>query len=90
MILPYTVERLTAKAILERVKTLAIAKWGEDEWIPKIVQAYAKLEGTSAAKRRSQIVRVFEVGSCNLDTAILLLDVVGCRLKIERPVVEDF
>jgi len=84
------VERLTAQAVLEKVKTLAIAKWGYDDWILELVRVYAKLDGTTPVKRRSQIVRAFEVGGCNLDTAILLLEAVGCRLKIERTVVEDF
>jgi hypothetical protein len=84
------VERLTAETVLEKVKSLAIARWGEDDWVLELVRVYAKLDGTTAAKRRSQIVRAFEVGGCTLDTAILLLECVGCRLKIERTVVEDF
>jgi hypothetical protein len=83
-------DRLTAEAVLGKVKELAIAKWGEDDWMARLVQIYAKLDGTTPVKRRSQIGRVFEVGSCTLDTAILLLECVGCRLKIERTVVEDF
>jgi hypothetical protein len=90
MILIAAVERLTAETILNKVKTLAIERWGEDDWILELVRVYAKLDGTTPVKRRSQIVRAFEVGGCNLDTAILLLESVGCRLKIERTVVEDF
>jgi hypothetical protein len=84
------VERLTSKDVLNKVKALAIAQWGEDDWLLELVRVYAKLDSATPVNRRSQIVRAFEVGSCNLDTAILLLESVGCRLKIEWTVVEDF
>jgi hypothetical protein len=90
MILIAAVERLTSEAILGKVKTLAIERWGEDDWTLQIVRAYAELDGTTAKKRRSTILRAFEEGSCTLNTAILLLETVGCKLKIERTVIEDF
>ncbi|MCY7283360.1 MAG: hypothetical protein LH679_07925 [Cyanobacteria bacterium CAN_BIN43] len=41
---------------------MAIARWGEDRWILELVRVYAKLDGTTPVKRRSQIVRAFNMG----------------------------
>lgn len=81
-------ERLTAETYLAKVKALAIAKWGEADWMAKLVRAYAKLDNATPVNRRSQIGRAFEVGNCNLDTALLLMECVGYRLKIERVIIE--
>jgi hypothetical protein len=78
--------RLTSKAVLDKVKALAIDRWGEDRWISELVRVYAKLDGTTPVKRRSQIARAFDVGGCTLETAILLLESVGCKLVIEQTV----
>lgn len=51
--------------MLNKGKALAIARWGEDRWILELVRVYAKLDGTTPVKRRSQIVRGLHVGDCD-------------------------
>lgn len=78
----------TAQDILERIKTRAIARWGEKKWIARLVEEYVKLaiaqgdEKATPINRRPQIERVFKVGSCTLDTAIVLAAAVGCRFQM--------
>ena len=82
------------QAILNRIKQRAIAQWGEDKWVVNLVREYVKLataqgdEKATVINRRPQIQRTFEVGSCTLDTAILLAAAVGCRFQMSCTTVE--
>ncbi|UBF27461.1 hypothetical protein K9N68_05815 [Kovacikia minuta CCNUW1] len=76
-------ELTTAKAILERIRERAIARWGEEKWLLELVREYCKIMGEGTVRtRKSQIERVFEVGSCTVDTAIALAAAVGCRFQM--------
>jgi hypothetical protein len=72
---------------LESIKARAIARWGDD-WLLEIVREYVRLANskgdTKAAvnNRKSQMQRAFEVGSCRLETAMLLAEAVGCRFQM--------
>jgi len=80
-------EITTCKAILERIKARAIAKFGE-KWLLNLVREYVSLsivngdEKATVINRRNQIERVFNVGSCNADTLIMLVAAVGCRFQM--------
>jgi hypothetical protein len=85
------VEPGTSAAVLNAIKARAIKTWGEENWFKSIVNEYVRLEqqrgGEGAKKatyvnRRNQIDRAFEVGSCNLETAMLLAAAVGCRFQM--------
>ncbi|HEY9762381.1 MAG TPA: hypothetical protein V6D07_07635 [Trichocoleus sp.] len=76
-------------AVLETIKDRAIKRWGEENWLLEIVREYVRLanEQSGEAKatvnnRKTQIQRAFEVGSCNLETAMLLAATVGCRFQM--------
>jgi hypothetical protein len=95
------VEISTAAAILERIKQRAIAKWGEEKWKANLVREYVKFaklqdpqkhKDATSVNRRPQIERAFEVGSCTLDTAIILAAAVGCRFQMActEVTVEEF
>jgi hypothetical protein len=94
IILDEYVEMTSSTAILERIRERAIAKWGEEKWIVGIVRAYveiAKAQGDEKAttvNRRTQIERVFDKGSCNLETAISLAAAVGCRFQMACTQIE--
>lgn len=85
---------ISAAVILERIKQRAIDRWGEEKWQINLVRQYAKLaqaQGDDKATpntRRGQIIRAFEVGSCTLDTAILLAAAVGCRFQMACTTIE--
>jgi hypothetical protein len=72
---------------LESIKARAIARWGDD-WLLEIVREYVRLansKGDTKAtvnNRKSQMQRAFEVGSCRLETAMLLAEAVGCRFQM--------
>jgi hypothetical protein len=72
---------------LESIKARAIARWGDD-WLLEIVREYVRLansQGDTKAtvnNRKSQMQRAFEVGSCRLETAMLLAEAVGCRFQM--------
>lgn len=84
----YAVEPGSPSAVLEAIKTRAIARWGDDDWLLEIVREYVRLanaQGDDKAtvnNRKSQTQRAFEVGSCRLDTAILLAQAVGCQFQM--------
>jgi len=84
----------TAATILGHIKQRAIVLWGEEKWLVNLVREYAKVaqaQGDQRAtpnNRRAQIHRTFEVGSCTLDTAILLAAAVGCRFQMSCTTVE--
>jgi hypothetical protein len=88
------VELTTSSAILERIKSRAIAQFGEDKWIAGLVREYVKLaqangdEKATTINRRPQIERAFKVGSCTLDTAIALAAAVGCRFQMTCTSIE--
>ncbi len=77
----------TARKILEAIQNRAQQRWGE-RWLLNLVQEYVKLaqangdEKATTINRRPQIERAFKVGSCTLDTAILLAASVGCRFQL--------
>jgi hypothetical protein len=83
----YVVETGSPSAVLEAIKARAIARWGDD-WLLEIVREYVRLansQGDTKAtvnNRKSQIQRAFEVGSCRLDTAMLLAEAVGCHFQM--------
>lgn len=83
----YVVEPKSPSAVLEAIKTRAIARWGDD-WLLEIVREYVRLanaQGDTKAtvnNRKSQTQRAFEVGSCRLDTAMLLAEAVGCQFQM--------
>ena len=83
----YVVEHGSPSAVLEAIKTRAIARWGDD-WLLEIVREYVRLanaQGDTKAtvnNRKSQTQRAFEVGSCRLDTAMLLAEAVGCQFQM--------
>ncbi len=72
---------------MESIKARAIARWGDD-WLLEIVREYVRLansQGDTKAtvnNRKSQMQRAFEVGSCRLETAMLLAEAVGCRFQM--------
>ena len=72
---------------MESIKARAIARWGDD-WLLEIVREYVRLansKGDTKAtvnNRKSQMQRAFEVGSCRLETAMLLAEAVGCRFQM--------
>jgi hypothetical protein len=80
-------ETTTCKAILERIKQRAIDKFGE-KWLLNLVKSYVAIavengdEKATVINRRNQIERVFNVGSCNADTLIMLAAAVGCRFQM--------
>ncbi|WP_143780201.1 hypothetical protein [Leptolyngbya sp. 'hensonii'] len=66
--------------------------------MPNLAREYVRLtqelgdtEATYESRRR-QIYRVFEVHSCNLDTAIVLAAAVGCRFQMActEVTIEEF
>jgi hypothetical protein len=83
----YVVEPGSPSAVLESIKARAIARWGDD-WLLEIVREYVRLansQGDTKAtvnNRKSQMQRAFEVGSCRLETAMLLAEAVGCRFQM--------
>ncbi len=83
----YAVEPGSPSAVLESIKARAIARWGDD-WLLEIVREYVRLansKGDTKAtvnNRKSQMQRAFEVGSCRLETAMLLAEAVGCRFQM--------
>lgn len=85
---------ITASLILERIKTRAISKWGEEKWIVGLVRAYVEIanangdDKATTINRRPQIERAFKAGSCTLDTAIALAAAVGCRFQMSCTTVE--
>jgi len=86
MIVLMTSPEITSAQVLERIKERAIAKWGEKRWKLELVQEYCRLEDNPKAtpiNRRPQIYRVFETGSCTLETALRLANAVGCRFYLE-------
>ena len=72
---------------MESIKARAIARWGDD-WLLEIVREYVRLansKGDTKAtvnNRKSQMQRACEVGSCRLETAMLLAEAVGCRFQM--------
>lgn len=85
---------MTGKDVLERIKQRAINRWGQEKWLANLVREYVKLailqgdEKATPINRRPQIQRTFEVGSCTLDTAILLAAAVGCRFQMACTTIE--
>ena len=83
----YVVEPGSPSAVLDSIKARAIARWGDD-WLLEIVREYVRLansKGDTKAtvnNRKSQMQRAFEVGSCRLETAMLLAEAVGCRFQM--------
>ncbi|GAB4379739.1 MAG: hypothetical protein Kow00121_34490 [Elainellaceae cyanobacterium] len=79
---------ISGKDILERIKARAIAQWGQEKWIAGLVNEYVKIaqangdDKATAVNRRPQLERAFKVGSCTLDTAIMLAAAVGCRFQM--------
>lgn len=82
-----SLETTTCKAILERIKARAIAKFGE-KWLLNLVREYVEIaqqngDGKATViNRRNQIERAFNVGSCTADTLIQLAAAVGCRFQM--------
>lgn len=80
-------ENKDSKAVLERIKEQAIAKWG-DKWMAKLATNYAEIarsrgdEKATAVTRRAQLERAFDTGGCNLETALMLAQAVGCRFQL--------
>lgn len=78
----------SGNVILERIKSRAIAQWGQEKWIANLVNEYVKIaqangdDKATAVNRRPQLERAFKVGSCTLDTAIMLAAAVGCRFQM--------
>jgi hypothetical protein len=82
---------LSGAPILERIKSRAIARWGEERWLLELVREYCKIiddEAATVRNRKPQIQRAFEVGSCTLDTAIALAAAVGCQFQMACNTVE--
>lgn len=86
--------------VLECIKIRAIDRWGEKKWLVELVREYVKItnaqgdEKATTINRRPQIERAFKVGSCTLDTAIVLAAAVGCKFQLHcttiRVEVEEF
>jgi hypothetical protein len=80
-------EITTCKAILERIKKRAIAKYG-DKWLAGLTNDYVRLaksqgdEKASPGSRRSQLERIFERESCSADSLIMLVASVGCKFQM--------
>ncbi len=87
------VETATGKEILEAIRRRAMERW-QDKWMAELVKAYVKIaiangdEGATVVKRRSQLERAFEGGSCTINTLIWLAAAVGCRLQLVCTSVE--
>lgn len=86
-----------AKAITEAIKLEAQTIWGE-KWLPRLVSQYCEIEASETgqalnpSQRRSQLVRVFDVGNPTLETLIRLMACVGMTLEasITRKEVKRF
>ena len=80
-------ELTTSETILQRIKQRAIDKFGE-KWIAGIVREYVSIalsqgdQKATTVNRRPHIERVFNIGSCNADTLIMLAAAVGCRFQM--------
>jgi hypothetical protein len=89
-------EKTIGKPILDAIQRRAIAKWGEKKWRVKLVENYviaAQMEGDikeNIIKRRPQIERALEVGSCKLETAMLLAEAVDCKFQLHCVEIEEF
>lgn len=87
------VETATAREILEAIQRRSTDRWGE-KWLAELVKAYVKIaiangdKKASTARRRPQIERAFEVGSCTLTTLIWLAAAVDCQLQLSCTTVE--
>jgi hypothetical protein len=85
----------TSRAILDKIKEKAIAKWGEKRWVAELVKKYVEIaiengdESATAVNRRPQVERAFNVGSCSADTLILIVAAVGGRFQLAFTVVEE-
>ena len=79
----------SCKSHLELISKLAAEKWG-DAWMKELTREYCKIsqsQGEETAtydNRRTQIKRVFEIGSCTADTLIILYYAIDCELEISR------
>lgn len=88
-------EPLTSRVILNKIKERAIAKWG-DKWMAKLATEYATIarsrgdEKATAVTRRAQLERAFDTGGCNLETAIMLTEAIGCRFQMAYIEIEEF
>ena len=90
--------RKTCKDHIAKIEKLAIAKWGEAkngygglEWQRSLVERYVELENeenpdetkkATPNRRRSQIIRALEKGTCTADTLILLYAAVDCEIQV--------
>ena len=83
-----------AKPILERIESRAQKKWGQ-KWLANLTHEYvnlAKQNGDDTAtfeRRRAQIGRTFENGSCNADTLLILVAAVGCKIQLACMEIEE-
>ncbi len=86
-------ETATGKDILDAIQRHATERWGQ-KWMAELVKAYVKIaiangdETATPVNRRPQLERAFKVGTCTLDTAILLAAAVGCRFQLHCTKVE--
>jgi hypothetical protein len=91
---PENLEVTTCKSILAKVEERARKKWGQ-KWLANLTHEYvaiAKSQGDETAtfeRRRAQLGRTFENGSCNADTLLILVAAVDCKIQLACLEVED-
>lgn len=77
--------------VIKAIEIQAIARWGEANWKAELARAAVHVMrengdlDTTYEGRRRQLYRVFETGGCNLETAIALVEAVGCKFQIACP-----
>jgi hypothetical protein len=86
--IPYDDPEQVTKRLIEMIQERAIYRWNKRRWLAEITKVYcqiyqAKGEAVTPQSRRRQIQRVFEVQSCNLETAIALATCVGCKVQLQ-------
>lgn len=91
---PEPMEIASPKSVLAIVERRAQAKWGKRGWKQRLAEEYCRLSELSDGKkvevpsRRKHLDQVFERGNCNLDTILILLACVDCKMQIACTTVE--
>ena len=87
-------EIASPKSVLDIVDRRAQAKWGKRGWKQRLAEEYCRLSELSDGKkvavpsRRKHLDQVFERGNCNLETVLILLACVDCKMQIACTTVE--
>ena len=89
-----SMEIASPKSVLDIVDRRAQAKWGKRGWKQRLAEEYCRLSALSdgkkveVASRRKHLDQLFERGNCNLDTILILLACVDCKMQVACTTVE--